>query len=391
MENGKLVGILVGGMGLGGAIGFGLGNKLGMKKAGGSVATSDSSTCSVAGATPSTPDGLFELDGQVFTKDDFPSEAKDKLFTIQSENYETLSSFSKELAIRISLAKQAGSYDPQNLPQLRALIKIDPPSKEEMTKVFEANKGAIPPGMTFEKIQPQLVQFIESQKVSEKTRELVAEMESSGKIKVLLPAPQAPFVSLKLDAFPAKGNLQSSVTVVKVSDYLCPHCRHAVPEMEELMSEFEGKIKFVQANFALRPAGLSGMLAKGGFCAEQSKQEGAFWKFHHKAFEVPLEKAQSQAANPEVEYQNITSQIAKDIGLDTTAFNACLEGPQAKAFMDNAIAELSAAGVSGTPTFFVNGRKVTAGHGTIKTSLKAAIEKELRLDSAQGEQKNQKN
>ena len=369
-SNGKVIGLLVGGMGLGGVIGAAGMNAFKNKVA---AKTAASGTCSIEGASNASA-ALFELDGKSYGREDLPSDVKDTLFQIQNQSFESTANFAKEVALRMALSLDSGAkVDPSSLPQLKNLLKNEKVSDEELKKFYGANKQSIPPGTSFEQIKPQLQQFLVAQKVGEIARTRVAELQEKGRLKLLLTPPVAPVVALNVASYPSKGASDSRVTLVEVSDYLCPHCRQIKPEVEEALKEYGSKIKFVQVNFALRPQGLSGTLARGGYCAQQQGMD-AFWKYHDKAFAVPLEAAQAVSPDANKEFQATATTAAKDAGLDVAAFEKCVDSDAAKKAIETANTSMNAVGVSGTPTFFLNNRKLTLGTVTLAQAVKVELD-----------------
>jgi protein-disulfide isomerase len=366
----KVIGVLLGGVALGGVLGTGI--TLQMKKQGSSAGTSAGATCSVDGAG-SASSALFELDGKTYSAEELPTQARDTLFQIQTQSFETASNFSRELALRIALAQEQKMDIAKDLPDLRALMKVEPPAEEELKKFYETNKQSMPPSATFEQIKPQLVQFMSSQKVGEQARTKATELTSAGRLKMLLKAPQAPVVSLPLERFPSKGSAEAIVTLVETSDYLCPHCRSTKPEVEAVLKEFGSKVRFHKATFALRPGQLSGVLARGAYCANQQSAD-AFWKYNDKAFEVPLEAANATSPDVQKEFVATAVKAAKDAGIDDKAFEACLGTEVASKWVEETNSILSGAGVNATPTFFLNNRRINLGSTTLAQAVKEAIE-----------------
>lgn len=372
MQNQKVVGVLVGGLVIGAALGAGV--TMNMNKKGSVTGTSASlESCSVDGAN-SSGTALFEMNGKAVTRDELGTEARDVLYQIETQGYESKSNFVKELALRYSLAmEQNPNADLKNLPPLKTLLASGNISEDEMKKFFEANKQSLPPGTTYEQVKPQLEQFMTSQKVGEEARKKIADLESSGKFKLLLTQPVSPQVNLDLTGFATKGNDTAAVTLVEISDYLCPHCRSVKPEVDSVVQELGSQVKFVQVNFALRPAGLSGALARGGFCALQQSNE-SFWKYHDKAFEVSLDAATAVSPDEAKEFNNHAVTAAKDAGLDVAKFETCLTSDEAKTYVNSTNEKMSAVGVTGTPTFFVNDRKVSVhGPGSLKNAVQQAL------------------
>ena len=363
MSQNNVVGIVVGGVLLGAALGAG--GVLAVKGRSKTPASSAASTCSVGG---SEADGLFEAAGKAVGTTDLPAEARDMLFQLRQQNYDQTSGYLKEWALRVQLAQdqKLDTADLSKLPDLRSLLSMPKVQDADLKKFFEANQRNLPKGMTFEQVRPQLEQYLNQQKVAEASQAKLAEYVAAGKIKILLTPPVAPLVNVPVDGFPSQGNVQSQNVVVEVSDYLCPHCRSARLETMDFVKKNSDSVRFVQINFALQPSGVSGALVRGGFCAfKQGEQD--FWKYHEAAFVLPPEAAQG---NP----SDVAKGVAKTAGLREADFANCLASDEAKNFVDQTNAKMTAVGVTGTPTFFLNNRKVTATAGqSIGAALGAAL------------------
>jgi protein-disulfide isomerase len=379
MSNGKIIGVLVGGVCLGLAAGVAVTTAV-MKNPSRSPAANTSATEALSGE--SVP--LIQVDGQSVTRQDLPAEVQDQLFQIQNQSHEATAGTLKEVGLRMALAadKKIDTKGGQVLPDLKTLVDAKPISEADMRSFFEANQKSLPPGTTFEQVRPQLEQFMQQQQSGEQLRQQVAQMEEKGRIKVLLKAPVAPFVQLDLTSLPFKGNESAKVVVVEASDYLCPHCRHANEEVEKVMKEYGSKVKFVQANFALRPTGLSGVLVRGAWCAGKQGNE-QFWKYHEKAFAVPLEAANPISPNTDKAFADTAIKAAQDAGLNAADFEQCLASQESKNAVEAANAKLASVGVTGTPTFFVNNRKIGAPQ-----NLSAAVAAELERVSVNSSKAN---
>jgi protein-disulfide isomerase len=339
---------------------------------------STAGSCSVDGAGAGSQAGLFEVDGKVFSREDLPTELQDQLFQMQSQIHDASSNLVRELALRVALAndKKIEIKSGKDIPELKTLMQPNAVTEADMRAFFEANKAGLPPGTTFEQVRPQLEQFMQGQQQAEQIRAEVTKFEEKGRLKVLLKAPVAPLVNLDLTGLPFKGTEKAQVVVVEASDYLCTHCRAANIEVDKIIDQYGSKIKFVQANFALRPTGLSGYLARGAWCAGKQGTD-QFWKFHNKAFAVPLQAANPVSPNTDKEFSSTTLQAAQDAGINVADFEKCLTSDDSKKAIEATNAMLTSAGVTGTPAFFVNNRKVGSA-----AQLGAAIALELeRLSS----------
>lgn len=176
-------------------------------------------------------------------------------------------------------------------------------------------------------------------------------------------------VSADDDAF--LGDKKAKVVLIEFSDFQCPFCRRFWKETLPLLKkEFidTGKIKFVYRDFPLSFHPSAQPAAEATECAEEQNK---FWEMHDKIFEEQEKLGQGTE-------QFAVSDIKKwagQIDLDKTKFNQCLDSAKYKAEVEKDSADGAAAGVSGTPTVFVNGKRIVGAQPF--SVFKAAIEEEL--------------
>jgi protein-disulfide isomerase len=117
-----------------------------------------------------------------------------------------------------------------------------------------------------------------------------------------------------------------------------------VPLLEQVLEKYPGKVKLVFKNFPLRnhaqakPAAIAALAAG---------EQGKFWEYHDKVFE-----------NYKSLSEEVLKRIAGEVGLDVKAFEAARKNPELAAAVSRDMQEGSRAGVRGTPTIFVNGRRL---------------------------------
>jgi protein-disulfide isomerase len=149
---------------------------------------------------------------------------------------------------------------------------------------------------------------------------------------------------------PARGPAEAPVTIVEYSDYTCGYCRRFFEQLEEpLLERYGGRVRFVYKHFPL--VGLrawSEDAALAGACAYRQGND-RFWALHPRLFQSPARLKERTPALVE---------LARDAGLDLSAFKSCLEKREALAEVERDVAEGEALGVEGTPTFYVNGRPI---------------------------------
>jgi len=169
---------------------------------------------------------------------------------------------------------------------------------------------------------------------------------------------------------PARGPAESTVTIVEFSDLQCPHCKDAQPVLEQLLAA-EPNAHFVFQNF---PLPLHNWASKGAAYADciGRTSNDAVWKFIQKTYEF-------QADITEANADEKVNAIADASGAKSADVAACAAKPDTRARIDASLALGRSVGVSGTPTLFINGRKVALG-GAPLDYLKSLVE----FDAKQG-------
>jgi len=331
-----------------------------------SLSESATAGCSGDSVASSNEGPLFKLDGKVMTRGDLPKNTREMIFQNEFEAYSKNQNIFKEYALRIHLAQKAGKLeDINNPPQLIDLLNIPEPSEKEMKALFDQHKERMPKGVKFETMKDQIAGFIKSQKIGGVFQEEIKKMEASGAYLSLIAGPVAPEMELNLAGHPNLGNKSASIQVVEVSDYTCGHCQHAHPEVKKILKKFEGKINFTQLNFALRPDGLSGKYVMGAYCAQKQGMD-KFWEYHHLAFEETSKPHDHNApghnheTKPEEDKKTVVS-VATSAKLNVSDFTKCIDSKEATDFVMNTVKELSEQGISGTPVFLVNNKKLMGG------------------------------
>ncbi|HEV8253535.1 MAG TPA: thioredoxin domain-containing protein [Vicinamibacteria bacterium] len=142
----------------------------------------------------------------------------------------------------------------------------------------------------------------------------------------------------------SRGPASAPVTVIEYCDFQCPVCAKASPQLPRLLAQAYGsKVRFVYRDFPLtRIHPDSTGAAEAAACAQE---QGRFWQMHDLMF------ANQGNLDPAG-----LSRLAAEAGLNVAAFDRCISSPRARWKRDVALGQSS--GVSATPTFVINGRRV---------------------------------
>ena len=150
--------------------------------------------------------------------------------------------------------------------------------------------------------------------------------------------------------FSRLGAPDAPILIEEFSSYACPHCRDF---HETIFPDIVDEIAAGDVQFVLIPvpkigAG-AGDAARAFFCA---REQGRAWEMHDTLFAW-----QEQFLTRTFDRKRL-EKGAQALGLDVAAFEACMDAPQTTALVDAAWAEFEQRGLTGTPTFFLNGEKM---------------------------------
>ncbi|UTT70092.1 DsbA family protein [Arthrobacter sp. DNA4] len=156
---------------------------------------------------------------------------------------------------------------------------------------------------------------------------------------------------VRADSHRLTAPAEEKAQLVEFLDFECPSCAAVHPFVEELKAEFGDRITFVNRYFPLSAHPNSGQAA---LAAEAAAQQGQYQQMAAKLFEN-----QSQWAGSQQSQAPLFRTYAGQLGLDLAQFDAVVADQKTEDRILADIADGNALGVNGTPTFFLNGEKLT--------------------------------
>jgi protein-disulfide isomerase len=171
-----------------------------------------------------------------------------------------------------------------------------------------------------------------------------------------------------VDGSAVKGPADALVTIVESSDFECPFCKRALPTLKQVEETYRGKVRFV---FKHNPLPFHARALPAAIAAEEARAQGGdakFWAMHDALFAAPaLDEAQ-------------LLQAAKDAGVDAAKVKEAISTGRHKDRIGRDQALVKAVGAPATPSFFVNGRKITGAQPF--PTFQAVVEEELKKAEA---------
>ena len=183
-----------------------------------------------------------------------------------------------------------------------------------------------------------------------------------------------PFSAARLDLKAANGPVHgasdAAVTIVEFGDLECPACKAAQPNINKLLQD-EPKVKLVFQNFPLESIHKWSMLGAKYLDCVGRENNDAVWKFIGTVYEHQGEVTPETA-------ETMLKGYVKDAGADSAAVSACVVKPETEKRVRESLALGTKLGVTSTPTFFINGRKVVGfGNNTPYEVVKAMVDYNL--------------
>jgi len=188
---------------------------------------------------------------------------------------------------------------------------------------------------------------------------------------------QAP-VDVSVDDDPARGPEDAPVTVIEFSDFQCPFCaRFHAQTLGQLTQDYGDRIRFVYRDFPL--TNIHPYALKAAEAAECADEQGAFWNYHDLLFQNQQTLTDLLDPDPVAGLPKVVDSLkgyATQLELDAAAFNQCLDSNKYVSEIQKDVDDGIAAGVQGTPSFFINGSIVRGAqpYAAFQGAIEAALE-----------------
>jgi protein-disulfide isomerase len=155
------------------------------------------------------------------------------------------------------------------------------------------------------------------------------------------PDPQKVY-KIELGDAPIRGSESAKITIVEWVDFQCPFCVRVNPTLEQIRKEYGDKVRFA---FKHLPLSMHSKARAAHQASEAAHRQGKFWEMHDRIFAKPKDLSPATYLR-----------YANEMGLDIDQYNSDLSSSSVRKVVDDDLALAGKLGVSGTPSFFVNGR-----------------------------------
>ncbi len=304
----------------------------------------------------------FQVKGKVVTIGEVQKDKQSDFFEIEKRKYDLVDQAAKDAYLDSYWSEKAKA----------AKKSVEATRDEYFAKNLKINDSEIKSTLAQFKDHPQLAKLPPAEQNTQirnyleerNKRQLIEDIISAGiskkELVVMYPRPQEPVFDVKVVdtdhvRYRAKGDYAKpvsckgddcAITIIEYSEFQCPFCQRVLGDVKKVMETYEGKIRWIVRDFPLsfhdraRPAAIAAKCA-----AKQEK----YWEMYTALFD-------NQKSLSDGDFEK----YAKDIGLNMDKYKKCYKSPnEIEKVIDANLDSGSKLGVTGTPAFLINGRKLS--------------------------------
>ncbi len=219
--------------------------------------------------------------------------------------------------------------------------KVSLVTEQEVEAFYQANKARLRGEEAT--LREQIRAHLQHQKLAAQRDAFLKSLRSQARVVVYLKPPPVFRADVTVEGAPLKGPATAPVTIVKFDNFQCPFSKRAQPTLAQLLSRYGDRVKLVHKDFPIDQ--LHPLARKAHEAARCANEQGKFWAYQDILY------VNAPKASPE----NLKA-YAREAGLDVEDFEQCLTSGKYQAAVQKDVEEGTRLGVTGTPTFFINGR-----------------------------------
>ena len=234
--------------------------------------------------------------------------------------------------------------------------QVKDPTEDQLQVYYEG----LDTQQSYEAIRAQVLEHIRELRRNKARASYVAALRKQADISVLLMPPEA---EVDLANAYVRGSRSAEIVLVEFADYECPYCQQVVASIDQLRKQYGDRIAVAFKDFPLPMHHRSEKAAEAARCAGK---QGKFWEYHDVLFYSKL-----------LDVADLKKH-ARVLKLDGDAFDECLDNGDMAEAVKKDLEEGKALGLTGTPSFFVNGHFFS---GAVEyATLKQMVDQQIAVD-----------
>ena len=307
---------------------------------------------------------IAEIGGQPITAGEVEQKEASKLLQARYKYYvaerDALEQYIDEHVLEMQAKKESVSID--ELLKRHVTVTVQDPTEDQLRFYYEGVQTDEP----YETARPNIIETVHQLRVKKAREAYIVSLRAEYSVVVELNQPSA---KVEAGNAPRLGSAQAPVQIIEYSDYECPYCQKVNPDLVRLRQEFGDQISLVYKDFPLPMHPDAAKAAEGARCAGT---QGKFWEFHDFLFDTKKLKVSDM------------KEEARTLKLDTAKFDECIDKGEQFTDLKKDAQDAQRLGLSGTPSFFINGRFMS---GAIRyAKLRDTVLQELAAHNTTGKQ-----
>ena len=311
------------------------------------------------------------VNGKNITSGDIEDNLRPLIFSVQEEVYK-LRRQEVELKVNDLLLNQEAQrrkLTTNALLDAEVASKVPAVTDADAQKFYDENKARI--DGEFAQLKEQIVQYLREVETRKATVALAERLRAAAQVQTFLAPPAPPVYRIATDDQPTKGGEKALVTLVEFTDFQCPSCAKTQPALERITAEYGDRVRLVVRDYPLTQHKDA---QKAAEAAEAAREQGKYWEYAALLF-------QNQSALQ----TDKLKEYATRVGLDRAKFDAALDSGKFSESVHRDLHDGDRVGVMGTPTVFLNGRRVAdTSYEGLKAAVESALNSAAQLPKAAG-------
>lgn len=319
-------------------------------------AVSQDAAAAVPDTAAATP--LARLNGQAITNDDIRKIAGGRLSQAEMDLFEvresTIRQVIEDRLLEAEASRRGLSKDDLTKKEVLDKVKI---SDQDVQKFFNSKKDDFK-DKKLDDVKANIRSYLFREQQQKYYSKLIGDLKKKANVEMLITPPT---IAIEEGDSPAIGPQDAPVRIVEWTDYQCPFCGRSRPTVNQILTEYKGKVRYVLKDFPLSFHKDSAKAHESAHCAGD---QGKYWEMNKKLF-----NSQHDLGIPELK------KYAAELKLNQKKFEECLDSGKYTATVQQSQQQGESVGVNGTPAFFINGRMVSGARPF--ESFQEVIESEL--------------
>jgi protein-disulfide isomerase len=276
---------------------------------------------------------VAEVGGVKVTMADLEQEESARLLSAHYQYYQAETRALNDLIDKKLLEQKAKSENitVEQLIDRDIKSQVKDPTEDQMKVYYEGLETDQP----YEAVHQKILDKIRQLRTEKVRAAYVTALRVQTTVYVTLAPPRA---NVDLENAQTTGPQKASVTIVEFADYECPYCQKVAADVKKLKADLGDKVAFTYKDFPIHSRSV-----KAAEAARCAGKQGKFWELHDELYR-----------SKELDVDQLKAQ-ARALKLDGTEFDKCLDSGEQAAAVERDHKEGAKLGISGTPSFFING------------------------------------